>query len=116
MKAKLGENGHVHIKCPGCKCIHVMNTSPANGRPAWSFNGDTEKPTFHPSLLCRTGHYVSGQKQPPDCWLCNNPDESDRYSYACGICHSFIKDGMIQFLDDCTHHLKGQTVPLEDFV
>ena len=29
-------------------------------------------------------------------------------------CHSFIREGKIQFLDDCTHHLKGQTVEMED--
>jgi hypothetical protein len=28
------------------------------------------------------------------------------------ICHTFIKAGMIEFLGDCTHKLKGQTVPL----
>lgn len=31
------------------------------------------------------------------------------------VCHSFVTDGNIQFLDDCTHELKGKTVPLEDF-
>jgi hypothetical protein len=30
-------------------------------------------------------------------------------------CHSFVTDGKIQFLGDCTHALAGQTVPLEDF-
>ena len=55
----------------------------------WHFNGDTEKPTFEGSMLV------------------NAPDPSTR-------CHSFVRDGMIQFLDDCFHSLKGQTVPLED--
>jgi hypothetical protein len=27
-------------------------------------------------------------------------------------CHSFVTDGRIQFLGDCTHHPVGQTVPL----
>lgn len=31
------------------------------------------------------------------------------------ICHSFVRDGLIQYLPDCTHHLAGQTVPLEPF-
>lgn len=30
-------------------------------------------------------------------------------------CHVFIKNGMIQFLNDCWHELKGQTVPMTDF-
>jgi len=30
------------------------------------------------------------------------------------ICHSFIRDGKIQFLGDCTHALAGQTVDLPE--
>jgi hypothetical protein len=55
----------------------------------WQFNGDLEKPTFRASMLV------------------NQSDPLTR-------CHSFVTDGMIQFLDDCAHELKGQTVPLED--
>jgi len=29
-------------------------------------------------------------------------------------CHSFVKDGHIEFLSDCTHDKAGQTVPLPD--
>jgi hypothetical protein len=56
----------------------------------WQFNGDVEKPTFTPSLL-------AFNSPPPN-----------------GRCHSFVKDGRIQFLGDCTHELKGQTVDLPD--
>ena len=31
------------------------------------------------------------------------------------ICHSFVTDGRIQFLGDCTHKLAGQTVDLPDW-
>lgn len=51
----------------------------------WNFNGDMVNPTVTPSIL------TVG---------------------AFGKCHSFITDGKIQFLDDCEHDLKGQTVPL----
>ena len=54
----------------------------------WTFNGDFEKPTFSPSMLV-------------------NKDKPNR-------CHSFVRDGKIQFLDDCFHELKGQTVDLLD--
>lgn len=50
----------------------------------WEYNGNAEKPTFRPSVLAR-GEF---------------------------ICHSFVTDGQIAFLSDCTHHLAGQTVPL----
>lgn len=86
------QNGHATfdyaIFCPGCQFGHGFRTTK---HPKWEFNGDMEKPTLHPSLLVRYG--AGGEE----------------------VCHSFIKDGMIQFLDDCTHALKGQTVPLEDF-
>jgi hypothetical protein len=29
-------------------------------------------------------------------------------------CHSFVTNGKIQFLADCTHKLAGQTVELPD--
>lgn len=60
--------------------------------PRWSFNGDYDRPTFQPSIL------VEGSMR----------DGPNR-------CHSFVTDGQIQFLGDCTHALAGQTVPLRDF-
>lgn len=58
--------------------------------PRWSWNGSMDKPTFSPSLLCFK-------------------DDAQRR------CHSFVKDGKIQFLDDCWHELKGQTVEIPDW-
>jgi hypothetical protein len=58
--------------------------------PRWTWNGSFDKPTFTPSLLC------------------NQHDPASR-------CHSFVTDGKIQFLSDCWHHLKGQTVDLPDW-
>lgn len=55
----------------------------------WIFNGDLEKPTFSPSLL------VWGSK----------PEKR---------CHSFVRDGKMQYLSDCFHELAGQTVELSD--
>jgi hypothetical protein len=31
------------------------------------------------------------------------------------ICHSYVTDGKIQFLNDCTHELAGQTVDLPEW-
>lgn len=30
-------------------------------------------------------------------------------------CHSFVRAGMIEFLSDCTHALRGQTVSIPDW-
>ena len=75
--------------CPGCGTGHGFKTDGPG--PCWTFNGYMVKPTINPSLLIRCGH----GDEPPD------------------VCHSFVRDGQIQFLNDCTHKLAGQTVPLE---
>jgi hypothetical protein len=86
------------IDCPGCNAPHVLDTR-------WTFTGTLERPTFRASLLVHEQLAVEGVK------------------YVDGIkpgdviiprCHSFITDGRIQFLDDCTHALKGQTVDLPE--
>lgn len=69
--------------CDGCKELHPFTCGNSNGRPTWQFDGNLEKPTFHPSLLM----------------------------VGAG-CHLFLKEGIIEYLNDCTHHLKGQKVPL----
>ena len=99
------EKGVMAIMCPGCNETHVIATKQPFGNGAvWSFNNDFEKPTFSPSLLIRTGKYVTGHE--------NFDDEG--FKGLSSICHSFITDGRIQFLNDCTHSLAGQTVELPE--
>ncbi len=81
-----GEHNHWQIECPGCGCSHYFDAR-------WAFNGDQERPTFEPSLLV----YENPNSVPP----------SPR-------CHSFVREGRIQFLGDCTHALAGQTVDLPE--
>jgi hypothetical protein len=62
----------------------------------WSFDGNHESPTCSPSFLT-TLTYGDGRPQ--------------------HRCHSFIRNGKIEYLSDCTHKLAGQTidmVPWED--
>lgn len=94
--------------CPGCKEVHAVNVGP-NG---WSFNGDLDKPTFGPSVLVRSGHHMPGHSG--DCWCTFKQRTGRESSFKCGVCHSFVRDGQIQFLRDCTHALAGQTVPLPE--
>ena len=94
------------IECPACECGHMFDNK-------WEFNGDIEKPTFHPSLLVRSGHYMKEHKG--ECWCTynrNHPEENNTYN--CCICHSFVIDGKIQYLNDCTHAMAGQSIELED--
>jgi len=85
--------------CPGCAAagpegydgIHMLpvNSADTNGKPCWEWNGDLEKPTLSPSILSRGG---SSNK----------------------VCHSFLKDGIFEFLTDSEHPLSGQKVPIPD--
>ena len=87
--------------CPGCNCLHEIAVDKPNyfgGR--WTFNGDPVKPTFSLSYHLRI----------------NTPDmQGYNQHVATTVCHSFIRDGRIEFLSDCTHALAGQTVDLPDF-
>lgn len=88
------------FKCPGCQRNHGVRiralSSPGdrNG-PGWEWNGDAERPTFSPSVLVTYNGADAGVDGAPP-----------------AVCHSFVVDGQIQFLADCTHGLAGQTVPL----
>lgn len=108
---RTAEGGRLLFWCPGCKEMHQVQTGNGPG-PRWGFNGDYDRPTFTPSVLIRTGHHVPGQNG-KDCWCTYNAKHPDKPSrFKCSVCHSFVRDGQIQFLGDCTHELAGQTVPL----
>jgi hypothetical protein len=103
---------HLHFWCPGCNEVHGV----VIGENGWTWNGDAEKPTFQPSVLVTSGHYSPGFPHggPPDC-ACNYQERfPDRgpWPWPCSRCHSFVAEGQIQFLGDCTHELANQTVPL----
>lgn len=93
-----------------------MHGITVSGSQAWGWNGDVDKPTFTPSVLVRSGHYASHAKPEDHCWCKHNAEHpDDPISFKCGICHSFVTAGRIQFLNDCTHELAGQTVDLPDW-
>ena len=80
----------------------------------WDFNGNIESPTLNPSILIRTGHYVPGYRSDA-CWCTWDKEHPDEPApFKCGVCHSFVIDGKIQYLNDCTHELAGQTVNMAD--
>src|SRR5680860_1899129 len=96
-KIKVNENIYNGVKehhtqyfyfCKGCGYEHCFALKNKGGHH--DFNMDLENPTISPSLL---------QNFSPD-----------------RICHSFIKNGMIQYLGDCWHELRGQTIELPDII
>jgi hypothetical protein len=90
----------VWFRCPGCEGNHMIDSRTDGKQPSWDFNGDAERPTFSPSILvtCNFPESVpEGVRRVPD------------------VCHSFVRDGQIQYLSDCTHALAGQTVDIPDW-
>lgn len=92
-------SGNLHFRCPGCGDVHSVSVI---GSHAWGWNGSADKPTFTPSVLVT---YPA------------NPNAVEKYKEwrTERRCHSFVADGRIQFLSDCTHALAGQTVDLPPF-
>jgi Family of unknown function (DUF6527) len=115
MKAKIVRDSEglfygIRFNCPGClwpdgKPSGVVlpvnwlppgetKESPRATGPHWGFNGDLDNPTLTPSVKSEYGGV--------------------RVETADRVCHSFVTNGRIQFLNDCTHALAGQTVDLPE--
>jgi len=76
------------IECPACGYGHFFDNR-------WTFNGDMNRPTFTPSML------VNG--------------DSRFVTPTTPRCHSFVIDGVIKFLSDCSHSMAGQEAELKDW-
>jgi hypothetical protein len=111
-----GSVEQVAFWCPGCNSSHTLSVSGAGA--IWGWNGDADRPTFTPSVLVTSGHFIASQAG-KRCWCDYNREQiaagKDPAHFECGICHSFVTDGRIQFLADSTHKLAGQTVDLPEF-
>ena len=108
----IGSNG-IAFWCTACGSYHQVNLVKGEG-PVWSFNGDYNRPTFSPSVLVRSGHYI-GDRPRGNCW-CDFEErypEEEKPEFVCCLCHSFVVDGKIQYLSDCSHDLAGTIVELE---
>ena len=72
------------IQCPACDDLHGLDER-------FTWNGDTEKPTFTPSL--RVTRTIKGIQS---------------------LCHSIITAGEIHYQPDSTHAFANQTLALPD--
>lgn len=61
--------------------------------PRWKWNGSFDKPTFTPSLKITTEYGDERGTQ---------------------ICHLYMTNGKIEYLNDCWHHFKGRTVVMAE--
>jgi len=92
----------IKVWCPGCDTLkdstgsrssglHMLPISgDVNARPTWEWNGDLVKVTLNPSILTKYRMEEKGEF----------------------VCHSFLRNGIWEFLNDCTHELAGQKVPM----
>lgn len=106
MKLKAWKNGEdssgYTYWCQGCKSHHTVRTQSSVGGSVWGFNGNLEKPTFTPSVLVTYEAVPDADPVEFPEWLTKR------------ICHTFVTDGMVQFLGDCTHEFAGTTAPLPE--
>lgn len=86
------EATHLTLMMPGPTrrlTLPVLTRGTRAGTRCWTWNGSVDAPTLRPSVL--TEGYSSGQPF---------------------RCHSWVNDGKVQFLDDCSHELRNTTVEL----
>ncbi len=109
LKARQAEGGLVMFYCPGCKCHHGVNTDKTAPNPytgaMWQWNGSLDSPTFSPSILVRGTVPITDDEH-------RRIMAGEAFEPKPLVCHSFVTDGRIQFLGDCTHELAGQTIEI----
>jgi hypothetical protein len=96
-KLRSTQDGFAHW-CPGCEQHHgfyVANAGP--GGAIWTFDGNVDRPTFAPSMVVNYEAY-----------------QDEGISVGAERCHYWLRSGAIEFLNDCTHQLKGLTITLPD--
>ncbi|MDR6767741.1 hypothetical protein J2W88_003022 [Acidovorax delafieldii] len=88
------EATHLTLNIPGPTgqlTLPVMLKGRREGTGCWTWNGSIDAPTLRPSVLTTA------------------PPGGREGGFQC---HTWITDGQAQYLDDCSHALRGQTVPL----
>ena len=71
--------------CPACQEMHRLPDT-------WTFNGDLESPTFSPSF--KHSGWIGEERE--------------------SVCHYVLTKGVLAYCDDCTHSMKGMSVPIPD--
>lgn len=92
--------------CEGCKQAHNVWVEPS--RVTWGWNGSLDKPTFDPSILVQGTQPLTDEQVE----LIMSGTKIDPVEFRC---HSYIRDGVMEYLMDCSHSMAGQKVPLKEF-
>lgn len=105
-KVELHDHGQVIFDCPGCGFGHMIRVGDGEG-PRWSWNGSMDAPTFSPSVLLRGVEQLTEEEV-------QIVEAGGKVTPRPLVCHSFVTEGKIRFLEDSTHKLAGQTVDLPE--
>jgi hypothetical protein len=100
----ISEATHVTIHIPGPSeqiTLPVILKGRREGTNCWSWNGSVDAPTLRPSVLTEGMQFLNVAE-----------DAADPVNWRPFRCHTWINDGQAQFLDDCSHELRGQTLDL----
>lgn len=80
-----GDDSLIYFYCPGCNEYHAIDKT-------WNLSGmETDNPTISPSI----GVYAV--------------KVHNKFK-----CHSFIRNGNIEYCGDCEHELSGQSVKMKE--
>jgi hypothetical protein len=94
--------------CEGCRTHHGPRVQAGSTPgPVWDWNWDRERPTIQPSIL------VQGTESPTDEDLARMR-AGETVEPRPLRCHSFLTDGRLQYLGDCSHALAGTIVDLKE--
>lgn len=80
--------------CPACDETHEVVVSQEGVTTPWVWNGSLLQPTITPSIRVTRREWLSEE------------------SYNTHVCHSFVTEGLIHYLDDCTHPKRGKILGL----
>lgn len=77
--------------CPACEELHALSCekAPPNGQ-LFVWDGEINFPTFWPAMRIQIGPFTRRDRKPD--W----------------VCHYFLRQGILTYLNDCTHPLVGE--------
>lgn len=118
-KVKITDHCQLRFWCPGCNESHTIRITPGSPH-SWGYNNNPESPTFTPSVLVTGRKFTDKGDADYAAWYAagfpkNEDGSSPEFETVDVRCHTFVTNGLIQFLDDCSHDLARQTVPLPDW-
>ena len=112
---------HVYMHwCPGCKGRHFIYTNHINreseNKSNWTFDGNNEVPTFNPSIHITHKEPTCSEEELDG--ILHQREKGIKIDYPHSVtteCHYYLRNGILEYQNDCPHKYRGQSIPLPDF-